>query len=639
MERGRKRKADIVENGDTPVKRQKTPASNSPEAVTELGAQFIESLKTAKDKTGRSISDMFLTLPDKRELPDYYEVIKLPIAIDTVERKLRKHGYSTLSEVEGDLKRMVNNAKQYNDDDSLIFADAERIRKMLHNWMKVNNPAYKDPDYIATATPVPGEKNGRRTNGNGSETPDAEVKEEEPKAKRPTITLSTKRRASEAQTSSATPTEKEKSAPTQADKVGTNEFQGKSFGQVQEAILDEFIQHRDEEELPIYQPFFNLPPRSLTDYFQLIKRPVCLKSLQKRARGQHGRETPTGITDFKTWDAFEDEVSLIWKNAQEYNEDGSDMFNLAEEFKEHFLSRLAEVKSKVEEPQSTRIKLNARPKQVLHLGAKPAPTAISSPGVTVDNEALERQRRLVQAGVNGQQTPQPPKADSQAPSDTRQTSTPPATVKIEKAVASPAPDLARVAGNGPDARASPRNSMPPPARVPSGSPFPVAAVPAAPTYTPSLAPQTATFGETFARTKPISEALLPDIHLASHPQLNSAKPFKLDIPASPDYTQQSVTVMLPATQYALQASPTVSQQLSSGRQYKLFVTANGVRVSPSIRPMVNGDLTNGVEKKQVYDISLMAGVNRIEVEIVAVTGRGGTLDVEKTTVFANLMRY
>ncbi|PSK60553.1 Chromatin structure-remodeling complex subunit rsc1 [Elsinoe australis] len=639
MERSRKRKADAVENGDTPVKRQKMPTLDSPEAVTEVGLTLIESMKTAKDKAGRPISTMFLTLPDKRELPDYYEAIELPIAIDTVERKLRKHAYSSLTEVESDFKRMVANAKSYNDDDSLIFADAERIRKMLHNWMKVHNPAYQDSTYVAFPTPIPGEKtNGRKTagaNGAASATPDVETKEEEPRPKRPTINLSKNRRVSEAQ---SIPAAAAKATPVPAAETTPNEFEGKSFGQVQEAIIEEFLFYKDEEDLQIYHPFGNLPSRTYTDYYQLIKKPVSLKSIMKRTRGQHGREPPTGITDFKTWDAFEEEVSLIWRNAQEYNEDGSEMFNLAEEFKEHFKTRLAEVKSKVEEPQSTRIKLNARPKPVLHLGAKASQANAQSPGVSVDNEALERQKQLVRAGVNGQQTPQPPRSNSQVPSDSRQASTPPA-VKTEKSMASPAPDLARVSSAAPEAKASPGNSMPPPARLPSGSPFPVAQPPAAATYVPSLAPQMATFGETFARTKPVSEALLPNIHLSSHPQLTTAKPFKLDIPASPDYSQQSITIMLPPPQYYLQLSPTVSQQLSSGRQYKLFVTTNGVRASPSIRPILNGDMTNGTERKQVYDVSLLPGVNRIEVEIVAVTGRGGTLEVEKTTVFANLMKY
>ena len=71
----------------------------------------------------------------------------------------------------------------------------------------------------------------------------------------------------------------------------------------------------------------------MLDYYKVIKRPVSLAGVRKRVRGQHGRDAPTNVTDFKSWDAFEDEVAYIWNNAQEYNEDGSDMYNLAEEFK------------------------------------------------------------------------------------------------------------------------------------------------------------------------------------------------------------------------------------------------------------------------------------------------------------------
>lgn len=84
--------------------------------------------------------------------------------------------------------------------------------------------------------------------------------------------------------------------------------------------------------LQIYRPFTNLPSRSLEDYYKLIKHPVCLKSVHKRARGKHGRADETGISDFKTWDQFENEISFIWRNARDYNEDGSEMFELAGEF-------------------------------------------------------------------------------------------------------------------------------------------------------------------------------------------------------------------------------------------------------------------------------------------------------------------
>jgi hypothetical protein len=50
-------------------------------------------------------------------------------------------------------------------------------------------------------------------------------------------------------------------------------------------------------------------------------------------RGVHGRNAATGITLLKSWDSLEEEMSYIWKNAQTYNEDGSDIFNLAEDLK------------------------------------------------------------------------------------------------------------------------------------------------------------------------------------------------------------------------------------------------------------------------------------------------------------------
>ncbi len=76
-------------------------------------------------------------------------------------------------------------------------------------------------------------------------------------------------------------------------------------------------------------PFLNLPSRQLVDYYRLIKHPVSLKSAQKKVRGIRGRDKPTGVSFFRSWQAFENEVSFIWRNAREYNEDGSEIFKLA----------------------------------------------------------------------------------------------------------------------------------------------------------------------------------------------------------------------------------------------------------------------------------------------------------------------
>jgi hypothetical protein len=244
---------------------------------------------------------------------------------------------------------MIQNAKDFNMPKSEIFEDAERMRKLAYNYMKVNNPAYKlDPSYSSFPTPIPLEKSKSagqaRTTAGQDRMATSEDKQTQPTNER-------KRSESRAQPKRSA----DNSGDANESDAGAEEgpdynFEGKSFQEAQQIILSELLSHADAEYvryikmpsractdpfcsgLEIFTPFVNLPSRKLEDYYKLIKHPVSIKSVQKRTRGQHGRASPTGVSDFKTWDAFEDELSYIWKNAREYNEDGSDMYELANEF-------------------------------------------------------------------------------------------------------------------------------------------------------------------------------------------------------------------------------------------------------------------------------------------------------------------
>lgn len=72
-----------------------------------------------------------------------------------------------------------------------------------------------------------------------------------------------------------------------------------------------------------------------------------------------------------------------------------------------------------------------------------------------------------------------------------------------------------------------------------------------------------------------------------------------------------------------------------GRPYKVFVTVNGTRLTQ--RDTVFDAVGTG-RRTHVYEGSLAPGVNRVEVEVAAAKEDGKGLDVEKTTIFANLMR-
>ena len=77
--------------------------------------------------SGRSLSFDFLRKPSKRLYPDYYELIKHPIALDDIKKQLDTGGYTSLDAVKDDFELCFSNAKQYNQTESIIFQDAKEL--------------------------------------------------------------------------------------------------------------------------------------------------------------------------------------------------------------------------------------------------------------------------------------------------------------------------------------------------------------------------------------------------------------------------------------------------------------------------------------------------------------------------------
>jgi chromatin structure-remodeling complex subunit RSC4 len=65
------------------------------------------------------------------------------------------------------------------------------------------------------------------------------------------------------------------------------------------------------------------------DYYEVIQHPVSLRSIQKHVRSTDNKKNLTKSIAFPTWQSFEDEMEFVWRNAREFNEDGSEIFTLA----------------------------------------------------------------------------------------------------------------------------------------------------------------------------------------------------------------------------------------------------------------------------------------------------------------------
>lgn len=201
----------------------------------------------------------FLALPSKKELPDYYEIIKMPISINTIEEKLKRREFPTLTTLESYCKRMISNAKEYNERGSEIHDDAERIRKAVSNYMTKINPAYKKSNYVPFPTPLPAEPLPEADqDADGDEDEDAEGSDEdadgEIDTEAPNPAPVAKRRpgrppknpslnnAANGGRSSATPTS---ITDSQYNNVG---FQSLTFQQAQEKIVADILRYKEDEE-------------------------------------------------------------------------------------------------------------------------------------------------------------------------------------------------------------------------------------------------------------------------------------------------------------------------------------------------------------------------------------------------------
>lgn len=81
---------------------------------------------------------IFEKLPSKRDYPDYYTLIKHPIALDIVLRNAKKGQYNSLEDVKQDLQVMYDNAKFYNEEGSWVYNDAEKLNEFTDQWFENN---------------------------------------------------------------------------------------------------------------------------------------------------------------------------------------------------------------------------------------------------------------------------------------------------------------------------------------------------------------------------------------------------------------------------------------------------------------------------------------------------------------------
>ena len=145
---GAKRKAD-EDVDDEPAPKKKRGGARSGKAIETLSTsernllqkilnsnyQYLmdleEEVPGEEDDEGapliKGFIDPFIKLVPKSDYPDYYLLIRNPICMEQIEKKINKKEYRSLKEYREDIRLLCDNARLYNEDGSPLYQDADKI--------------------------------------------------------------------------------------------------------------------------------------------------------------------------------------------------------------------------------------------------------------------------------------------------------------------------------------------------------------------------------------------------------------------------------------------------------------------------------------------------------------------------------
>ncbi|TDL20995.1 Bromodomain-containing protein [Rickenella mellea] len=230
------------------------------EDVREKGVEVWQIVKGAVNKENRTLSTDFLRLPSKRQYPDYYTLIKRPIALEDIHANLDKLKYPTLEALRADFEVCFKNAKKYNVRESQIWRDAKTLQKIatkeIDKILHPNEDEHVDVD-------------GSDDDGDGTS---------KKKKKLPNMTRLMKSR------------------------------------------LQKLVGRKDDDGRQLSNVFMDLPSKKKWPlYYKTIKRPICIEDIFKRIKRKEYETVADFMAEVELVFAnalqFNDDHSPIWEDA------------------------------------------------------------------------------------------------------------------------------------------------------------------------------------------------------------------------------------------------------------------------------------------------------------------------------------
>jgi len=127
---GKKQKRKEEDEDDEPKKKKKKSIFKK---LQKQMRKLLEIVIQYEDQDGRVLSDPFMKLPTRKELPDYYEVIRKPVDITKIMAKIDDGKYDDMDMMSRDFDLLCLNTQKYNEDGSLIHEDSIVLQSVFTN--------------------------------------------------------------------------------------------------------------------------------------------------------------------------------------------------------------------------------------------------------------------------------------------------------------------------------------------------------------------------------------------------------------------------------------------------------------------------------------------------------------------------
>jgi chromatin structure-remodeling complex subunit RSC1/2 len=268
-------------------------------------------------------STLFKRIPNKRNLPDYHEIIKEPAAISTLKGKIQRKEYENMKQPVRDFALIVHNAQVYNRPNSAPVRDVfelkavfeAELRKLVERGLIAEeDTVLPDLGEIPYATPEPdpvseeeeeGEEDEEDEDEEGDDSEDEKGKRGRRRGPRSSLAGRKRDRSEDGQKGSEP---KKRGRPPKVDTPMEARIK---------AVLKGIRKPKDKAGQLKIRHFERLPDKSTNmDYFQSIKEPIAVDLIKRKSKRKK----------YQSLEHFMRDLDLMFKNAMDYNLDESDIY-------------------------------------------------------------------------------------------------------------------------------------------------------------------------------------------------------------------------------------------------------------------------------------------------------------------------